>query len=142
RRERRACPALVPGQDADLVARLEERPDRCPTHESRAAGDENPHSGMLAAGPSGPVWARKDPRPYDDPMRGPELPTDDLYARLELPPDAAPEAIEIAWRALLKVHHPDVAGEASLEIAKRINIAHDWLADPDLRARYDRSRGG
>ena len=75
-------------------------------------------------------------------MRGPELPTDDLYARLELPADAAPEAIEIAWRALLKVHHPDVAGEGSLEIAKRINIAHDWLADPDLRARYDRSRGG
>jgi hypothetical protein len=74
-------------------------------------------------------------------MRGPELPTDDLYARLELPADAAPEAIEIAWRALLKVHHPDVAGEASLEIAKRINIAHDWLADPDLRGRYDRSRG-
>ena len=62
--------------------------------------------------------------------------------RLQLPSDAAPEAIEIAWRALLKVHHPDVAGDASLEIAKRINIAHDWLADPDLRARYDRSRGG
>jgi DnaJ-like protein len=97
---------------------------------------------MLAAGPSAPVWARQGPRPYDGPMRGPELPIDDLYARLELPSDAAPEAIEIAWRALLKVHHPDVAGEASLEVAKRINIAHDWLADPDLRARYDRSRGG
>lgn len=74
-------------------------------------------------------------------MRGPELPTEDLYARLELPGDAGPEAIEIAWRALLKLHHPDVAGEASLETAKRINIAHDWLSDPDLRARYDRSRG-
>ena len=74
-------------------------------------------------------------------MRGPELPTDDLYGRLELPSDAAPEAIEIAWRALLKLHHPDVAGEASLETAKRINIAHDWLSDPELRARYDRSRG-
>jgi DnaJ domain len=74
-------------------------------------------------------------------MRGPELPTEDLYGRLQLPPDAAPEAIEIAWRALLKLHHPDVAGEASLETAKRINIAHDWLSDPDLRARYDRSRG-
>ena len=73
-------------------------------------------------------------------MRGPELPTDDLYARLQLPADAAPEAIEIAWRSLLKRHHPDVAGEASLETAKRINIAHDWLADPVLRARYDRSR--
>lgn len=74
-------------------------------------------------------------------MRGPELPTDDLYARLELPVDAAPEAIEIAWRMLLKLHHPDVAGEGSLETAKRINIAHDWLSDPALRARYDRSRG-
>lgn len=73
-------------------------------------------------------------------MRGPELPVDDLYARLELPADAAPEAIEIAWRSLLKRHHPDVAGEGSLETAKRINIAHDWLADPELRARYDRSR--
>jgi len=51
------------------------------------------------------------------------------------------EAVEVAWRALLKRHHPDVAGEASLETAKRINIAHDWLSDPDLRARYDRSRG-
>jgi hypothetical protein len=71
-----------------------------------------------------------------------DLPADDLYARLELPPGAAPEAIEIAWRALLKRHHPDVAGEASLEIAKRINVAHDWLSDPDLRARYDRARGG
>ena len=124
------------------MPRLEERPDRRPPHESRSTGDENAHGGMLAAGPSKPVGAPKRPRPYDGPMRGPELPTDDLYARLELPPDAAPEAIEIAWRALLKVHHPDVAGEASLEIAKRINIAHDWLADPDLRARYDRSRGG
>jgi hypothetical protein len=71
-----------------------------------------------------------------------ELPSDDLYARLELPPGAAAEAIEIAWRALLKRHHPDVAGEASLEIAKRINVAHDWLSDPALRARYDRARRG
>ncbi len=70
-------------------------------------------------------------------MRGPDIPTDDLYARLELPHDAAPEAIEIAWRALLKRHHPDVAGEASLEAAKRINVAHDWLTDAALRARYD-----
>ena len=73
-------------------------------------------------------------------MRPPEIPADDLYARLELPREAAPEAVEIAWRALLKRHHPDVAGESSLEEAKRINVAHDWLADPTLRARYDRAR--
>jgi curved DNA-binding protein CbpA len=69
------------------------------------------------------------------------LPADDLYARLEVPSDASPEAIEIAWRALLRRHHPDVAGDHGLERAKRINVAHDWLSDPELRARYDRERG-
>ena len=71
----------------------------------------------------------------------PSLPSDDLYARLELPTDASPEAIEIAWRSLLRRHHPDVAGPTGLERAKRINVAHDWLSDPHLRARYDRERG-
>jgi len=71
----------------------------------------------------------------------PTLPADDLYARLELPTDATPEAIEIAWRALLRRHHPDVAGPTGLERAKRINVAHDWLSDPELRGRYDRERG-
>lgn len=70
----------------------------------------------------------------------PSLPTDDLYARLEVPVDATVEAIELAWRALLKRHHPDVAGVDGLELAKRINVAHDWLTDPELRARYDRER--
>ena len=42
----------------------------------------------------------------------PMLPVDDLYARLELPVEASYEAVEIAWRALLKRHHPDVAGVA------------------------------
>ena len=68
------------------------------------------------------------------------LPNDDLYARLGVPRDASPEAIELAWRALLRRHHPDVAGPDGLEVAKRINVAHDWLSDPDLRRRYDRER--
>ena len=70
------------------------------------------------------------------------LPADDLYARLELPADASFEAIEVAWRALLKQHHPDVVGGGADadDRAKRINVAHDWLSDPDLRARYDRER--
>jgi curved DNA-binding protein CbpA len=66
------------------------------------------------------------------------LPSDDLYARLGVPRDASPEAIELAWRALLRRHHPDVAGPNGLELAKRINVAHDWLSDPELRRRYDR----
>ena len=74
-------------------------------------------------------------------MPQPALPADDLYARLGVPTDASPEAIEVAWRALLRRHHPDVAGPDGLEQAKRINVAHDWLSDPALRARYDRERG-
>jgi hypothetical protein len=68
------------------------------------------------------------------------LPADDLYARLGVPFDASPEAIELAWRGLLRKHHPDVAGPDALELAKRINVAHDWLSDPVLRHRYDRER--
>ena len=40
----------------------------------------------------------------------PALPADDLYARLEISVDASPEVIEVAWRSLLRQHHPDVAG--------------------------------
>jgi curved DNA-binding protein CbpA len=68
------------------------------------------------------------------------VPADDLYARLEVKPGASFETIEIAWRALLKRHHPDIAGADALEVAKRINVAHDWLSDPTLRERYDRER--
>ncbi|HEY5630209.1 MAG TPA: J domain-containing protein [Candidatus Limnocylindrales bacterium] len=77
-------------------------------------------------------------------MPAPLVPDDDLYARLEVGADASPEAIELAWRALLRKHHPDVAGDGAeaLELAKRINVAHDWLADADLRARYDADRAG
>ena len=71
----------------------------------------------------------------------PTLPADDLYARLEISVDASPEAIEVAWRSLLRLHHPDVAGPSGLERAKRINVAHDWLSDPALRDRYDHERG-
>src|SRR5688572_8871532 len=66
------------------------------------------------------------------------LPGDDLYARLGVPRDASAEAIDLAWRGLLRKHHPDIAGPDALELAKRINVAHDWLSDPELRRRYDR----
>src|SRR3954466_7183426 len=71
----------------------------------------------------------------------PTLPADDLYARLEVGVDASAEVIELAWRSLLRRHHPDVAGPDGLERAKRINVAHDWLSDPELRTRYDHERG-
>ena len=70
----------------------------------------------------------------------PLLPADDLYATRG-PGRRSPEAIEIAWRALLRRHHPDVAGPDGLAATTAINVAHDWLSDPELRARYDRERG-
>ena len=72
----------------------------------------------------------------------PVLPADDLYARLEVPPTASPEAIELAWRALLRRHHPDVAGPDGLDLAKRINVAHDWLSDPACAPVRPRARAG
>lgn len=76
-------------------------------------------------------------------MRRPLIPDDDLYARLELRADATAEEIELAWRSLLRRHHPDVARDPeAVDRAKRINVAHDWLGDPSLRARYDRERLG
>lgn len=71
----------------------------------------------------------------------PTLPADDLYLSLEIAVDASPEVVEVAWRSLLRQHHPDIAGLSGLERSKRINVAHDWLSDPILRARYDRERG-
>jgi hypothetical protein len=65
------------------------------------------------------------------------IPTDDLYARLGVPADADTPSIDRAWRNLLKQHHPDIAGTLSLQLAKLINVAHDWLSNPDRRARYD-----
>ena len=56
--------------------------------------------------------------------------------------DADAAAIDRAWRTLLKRHHPDIAGAAALELAKLINVAHDWLGDVGRRARYDAATGG
>jgi curved DNA-binding protein CbpA len=71
----------------------------------------------------------------------PPIPADDLYVRLGVPRDASFEAIELAWRGLLRLHHPDIAGPETLDLAKRINVAHDWLSDPGLRRHYDEERG-
>jgi curved DNA-binding protein CbpA len=46
--------------------------------------------------------------------------------------------ITLAWRQLQRRHHPDVAGPDGLEIARRLNVARDWLLDPELRKRLPR----
>lgn len=69
------------------------------------------------------------------------IPSFDLYRELEVDPAASAETIDAAWKSLLKRLHPDVAGDlAAAERVKRLNLAREWLADPDKRARYDRAR--
>jgi hypothetical protein len=67
------------------------------------------------------------------------VPSLDLYRELEVDPSATPETIEAAWRSLVKRHHPDVARDrvAAVEKIKRLNLAHEWLADRRLREMYD-----
>ena len=71
------------------------------------------------------------------------IPDFDLYAVLGVAPDADDEAIRAAHREGVRLAHPDVApgGDATDDLAKRLNVARDWLTDPVRRARYDESRG-
>ncbi len=67
----------------------------------------------------------------------------DLYATLAVAPDAPAEVILAAHRALIRMVHPDLhAGPGALDAARRLNVARDWLADPERRAAYDGSRRG
>lgn len=73
------------------------------------------------------------------------IPAFDLYHELEVSPTASAATVDAAWRSLVKRHHPDTfATEADREAAdariRRLNIAHDWLSDPERRERYDRER--
>ena len=50
--------------------------------------------------------------------------------------DASADAatIDRAYKARIRYVHPDIAGPAGLNETKRLNIAREWLVDPDLRA--------
>ena len=71
----------------------------------------------------------------------PTLPADDLYARLEISVDASPEAIEVAWRSLLRLHHPDVAGPVRSR-ACQADQRRPRLAERSRAARPLRPRAG
>src|SRR4029079_17837366 len=46
--------------------------------------------------------------------------------------------IEAAFRALVKQHHPDVSSGDESRMT-RLNLAREWLTDPEPRGRYDRA---
>jgi curved DNA-binding protein CbpA len=69
--------------------------------------------------------------------------TMDLYAELGVTPQAEPEVIRAAFRALAQRYHPDrQVGASSLWAAKmaRINQAYSVLSQPERRRAYDASR--
>jgi curved DNA-binding protein CbpA len=66
----------------------------------------------------------------------------DLYAELGVTPQAEPEVIRAAFRALAQRYHPDRQGGASpLWASKmaRINQAYSVLSQPERRRAYDAS---
>jgi hypothetical protein len=50
--------------------------------------------------------------------------------------DASADAatIDKAYKARIRFVHPDIAGIAGLDETKRLNVAREWLLDPELRA--------
>ena len=63
-----------------------------------------------------------------------------LYEVLQVRPDADPEVIAAAYRALSKRYHPDVNKAAdSTSVMKEMNRAYEVLSDAVARAEYDRS---
>ena len=76
------------------------------------------------------------PRLQDIQMQQPRTP----YQVLNVAPDAEPEVIEAAYKALMKKYHPDkIAGGPPLSESKaaEINDAFRTLRDPARRARHD-----
>jgi hypothetical protein len=63
------------------------------------------------------------------------LPDFDPYALLGLDAGADAVTVDRAYKARIRHVHPDVAGIAGLDETKRLNVAREWLLDPELRAR-------
>lgn len=67
----------------------------------------------------------------------------DFYAELGVAPQAEPDVIRAAYRALAKRYHPDRPeglGQAAAAKMARINRAYEVLGQPASRQRYDRAR--
>lgn len=65
---------------------------------------------------------------------------DDPYQILGLKRDATADDIRAAYRKLAKKHHPDLnpGDKSAEETFKTISGAHDLLADPEKRGKFDR----
>jgi hypothetical protein len=64
-----------------------------------------------------------------------QLPDFDPFELLGVDASADASTIDRAYKARIRHVHPDIAGVAGLDETKRLNIAREWLLDPDLRAK-------
>jgi curved DNA-binding protein CbpA len=65
----------------------------------------------------------------------------DLYSELGVTPQAEPEVIRAAYRALVLRYHPDrQLGASGHDKMVRLNHAYSVLSQPDRRRAYDASR--
>ena len=63
----------------------------------------------------------------------------DLYEILQVHPAAEQEVIDVAFRRLARMYHPDVNNSPDAnERMKSLNLAYEILGDPAKRADYDR----
>ena len=66
----------------------------------------------------------------------------DYYKILQVSPDAAPEVIQMAYKALAKKYHPDLNPDhpdEAQEKMKELNEAFETLSDSEKRAKYNSS---
>ncbi|MFV2064978.1 MAG: J domain-containing protein [Chloroflexota bacterium] len=62
----------------------------------------------------------------------------DPFELLGVDASADSATIDRAYKARIRFVHPDIAGAGGLEETKRLNVAREWLLDPDLRAQLPR----
>lgn len=75
--------------------------------------------------------------------------TADYYRILGISTEARPGEIRAAYRAKLRLWHPDLVADesqdvrqAATEMSARLNEAYECLSDPDRRSAYDTRSGG
>lgn len=72
------------------------------------------------------------------PLINPDI---DLYAVLNLSPDATADEIRQAYRQLARQVHPDMQdGQGTAKLFRQVQEAYEILSDPQQRAAYDRQR--
>jgi curved DNA-binding protein CbpA len=64
---------------------------------------------------------------------------DDYYSLLRVAPGASFAEVKAAYRALAKLVHPDVVGEAAHDLAIVLNLANATLTDETTRVAYDQA---